>query len=125
MQCRVADRQGLLRGFGLSVVQGRATYLLELCESGDRAFELDQAARQRMFSSGQYSWKELFAPEEPQEALDVEEATTEEGDPLATRYVLQETAVEADDAEAMIAEMLAEMSSGSFSGGDAAMGDWQ
>lgn len=115
----MADRQGLLQGFNLSVVQTRANYLLELVERQREVNRYDRTFRERLFATGRYDAETLF-PEwiDEAEATDVEQATDEWGEAVSTRYVMQEdsSSFDADQADDWIAAMLTETSSGSVSG---------
>jgi hypothetical protein len=123
-QIRLAERQGLLTGRGLSPVAVKAIYLRLMQDTHDEVEHQDRSLRQAMLGSGHYEFTDLF-PDMATEA-DSDEAIAadlEKGEDTLLDFSQAE--YDPEEAAREVEELLSQMSSGTVTGAELNGGlDW-
>ena len=128
-QIRLAERQGLLQGRSVSVTQSHALLLLQLVEDAEREKALTRSLKQTVGELGWDKFVELFPEYLPTPGTDevsLDEALSEDefGNTGAVTYDFSESeALSPEEGERLLAQLMAEASSGSVNGSQTA-GEW-
>jgi hypothetical protein len=77
-EIRLADRQGLLTGKHLSVVQFQATYLLNWLDEGEKSTARLQALKRSLIASGSWRPQDMFPEHFDDQATVVDDNPDEE-----------------------------------------------